>query len=33
MNRLKAVAAARDRAIAAAPQTPALADETKRVDA
>jgi DNA-directed RNA polymerase subunit beta' len=33
MNRLKAVAAARDRAIAAAPQTPALADESKRVDA
>ncbi len=32
MNRLKAVAAARDRAIATPSQTPALSDETKRPD-
>jgi DNA-directed RNA polymerase subunit beta' len=33
MNRLKAVAAARDRAIAATAQTPAISDETKRPEA
>jgi DNA-directed RNA polymerase subunit beta' len=33
MNRLKAVAAARDRAIAASAQTPAIADESKRPEA
>ena len=33
MNRLKAVAAARDRAVATTAQTPAIADESKRQEA